>query len=109
MIPLKLNIRKILALEGTTRGTSSTKFMCLLCLLWFRPSFLAAVRLAANALDRNILSRQDLMLQREHTGGCLVDASGKSDRALQNRLQPLPVLNASSGILMFDDQIRIRD
>ena len=49
------------------------------------------------------------MLQREHRGRGLIDPPDELDRTLQDRLQPLTVLDARLRILVFDDERRVRD
>ena len=66
------------------------------------------IRLAAHTLNGNALRREHFVLQREHARCRLVDAADERDRALQDRLEALPVLDARRGIVL-DDQVRIRD
>src|SRR6185436_14153282 len=53
----------------------------------------APVSLAADALNRDLLRLQHLVLQRVHAGGGLVDVPDERDRGLQDRLEPLLVLD----------------
>src|SRR6187549_1774398 len=49
------------------------------------------------------------MVKRVHAPRGLVDPAGERDRALEDGLQELLVLNAGSRVLVLDDQRRIRD
>ena len=48
-------------------------------------------------------------MQREHRAGGLVDVAHERDRPLQDRLQPLLVLDARLRVLVLDDEVRVRD
>ena len=52
---------------------------------------------------------QHLVLQRKHAGRRLVDLPHEGDRSLQDRLQPLAILNARRRVLVLDDQMRVGD
>src|SRR5947207_966085 len=64
--------------------------------------------LTADALRGNALRRQHFVLQREHARGRFVDVPDKRDRALENRLQPLAILDARLRILVLDNEMGIR-
>jgi len=64
---------------------------------------LAAKRFAPHALNRNTLSREHLVLQREHRRCRLIDVSHERQRPLQHRLEPLTILNPRRRILVLDD------
>ncbi len=70
---------------------------------------LRAIRLTADALDRDVLRGQHFVLQRVHAGRRFVDAADERDRALQDRLQPLLVLDARLRVFVFDDEVRVGD
>src|SRR5580765_6630105 len=70
---------------------------------------LGTIRLTADALDRNSLSAQDLVLQRVHGGRGLVDMPYEGDRPLQNRLQAIAILDSRLRVLVFDDERRPHD
>src|ERR1051325_5136519 len=63
--------------------------------------------LAPGALHRNLLRPEHLVLQREHAARCFVDVSHKCQRALQNRLEPLAILDARLRIFVLDHQMRV--
>src|SRR5688572_33510623 len=63
-------------------------------------------RLAAGALYRNVLRFQHLVLQRVHARRGFVDAPHERDRPLQDRRQPLAILDARGGVLVLDDEMR---
>src|SRR5688572_10193718 len=66
------------------------------------------IGLPADALHRNILRGQHLMLQRVHARRRFVDTASERDRSLEDRFQTFAVLNAGARILMLDDEIGFR-
>src|SRR6188768_1580760 len=71
-------------------------------------SDLRSVRFPAHPLHRNLLGLQHLM-QRVHAGGGFVDVADERDRPLQDRLEPLLILDARFRILVFDDEVGVGD
>ena len=61
-------------------------------------------RLATAALDGNALGRQYFVLQCKHAGCRLVDLTGESERAGQNRLELLLVLSARGAVFVLHNQ-----
>ena len=52
---------------------------------------------------------QHLVLQGVHARRRFIDAADERDRTLQNRLQPLPILNPRLRIFVLDHQVRVGD
>src|SRR5215831_11305335 len=67
------------------------------------------IGLPADTLNGNTLRCEHLVLQRVHACGGFIDPACECDGSLQDRLQAFAILNASRRILMFDDQVCVRN
>ena len=65
--------------------------------------------LTADALRGNTLRGKNFVLQREHARRGFIDVTNKGDRAFENRFQARSILDTRLGILVLDDQMRVRD
>src|SRR5258708_17915913 len=66
-----------------------------------------AIGLPTDPLDRDVLCRQHLVLQREHARGRFVDAADEGDRSLEDRFDALAILDARLRVLMLHDEVRV--
>jgi hypothetical protein len=55
-------------------------------------------------LDRYALRGKHLVLQRGHACGGAIDVADERDRRLQDRLQPLAILDARVRVFVLDDE-----
>src|SRR5262245_53857613 len=67
------------------------------------------VCLPPNALDRDVLCSEYLILERIHTRSSLIDATCKGDRSLKNGFQPFAILNTRARIFVLDDEVCVCD
>src|SRR5262245_63054138 len=72
-------------------------------------SSLRSVGFAPDALHRDVLRLEHLVLQRIHARCGLVDVPDERDRPLQDRLDALPVLDARLRVFVLDDEVRVGD
>ena len=65
--------------------------------------------MSSDPLDGNALPGEYFVLQRVHAGGCFVDVPHERERTLQNRLQPLSILDPCRRILVLDHEVSAGD